>query len=90
MELTSGFKLSNSRGVLAKVEHCLLSHEIEEKRYEEWSIYHNNVFSIKFYDRGDYLTFDMQYDLPLPRAAEMVSNLRTNYPQKLQKHQVPS
>lgn len=40
--------------------------------------------------RGDYLTFDMQYDLPFPRAAEMVSNLRTNYPQKLQKHQVPS
>lgn len=40
--------------------------------------------------RADYLPFDTRHDLPFPRVAEKVSNLRTNYPQKLQKCQVPS
>lgn len=39
--------------------------------------------------RADYLPFDMQHDLPFPKVAEKVSNLGTNYQQKLQKHQVP-
>lgn len=87
VDLTSALKLNNSHKNWLRLLHEILE---EEKRYEEWSIYHNGVFSRTFYDQGGYLPFDTQHDLPFPRVAEKVSSLRTNYPQKLQKHHVPS
>lgn len=38
--------------------------------------------------RVDYLPFHTRHDLPHPRVAEEVCNLGTNYPHKLQKHQL--
>lgn len=49
VELTSGLKLNNSEEYWLRLPHEILG---EEKRYEEWSIYHGNVFSLTSYDQG--------------------------------------
>lgn len=49
VELTSGLKLNSSDEYWLRLLYEVLG---EEKRYEEWSIYHKNVFSITFYDQG--------------------------------------